>query len=360
MPCVDWAATPHRRAAVTVLHPRRGAGDAMSTGATDISTEAAEQPTAVIATGGTIAMLPDPESGVRRPSLTGADLAARIRGLDTPLAHLEAYAIGSEDATFEHWLMLAREIQRIAADHAGVVIMHGTDTMEEAAHFINECVPSIPVAFCGAMRPPGTPGYDGGRNLLDAITVARNPLAPRLGTVVVMNHEVLPAWDVVKRDSVALSSFATRHGTRIGTVHDRQLRLLSHPLEFNWLGTIPDTAPNPDAVAYVRLTGSPGRRRFIGAISGAAGIVVDALGAGSVPAAVRADLLAASASVPVVLTTRTGSGPVQAEESYPHAWDDLLAAGIALEKRLDGPRARIRLSLSLELQRAYTAFEPSL
>ncbi len=319
---------------------------------------AAEAPTAVIATGGTIAMLADPKSGVRSPTLTGAELAAGIHGLDAPLVHLQPYAIGSEDATFEHWLMLVREIERIAVAHAGVVVMHGTDTMEEAAYFINECVPRIPVAFCGAMRPPGTPGYDGGRNLLDAITVARDPLGPRLGTVVVMNHEVLPAWDVVKRDSVALSSFATRHGTRIGTVHDRQLRLLSQPLDFNWLGTVPDGAPDPDAVAYVRLTGSPGRRRFVQAISGAAGIVIDALGAGSVPVAVRADLLAACASVRVVLTTRTGSGPVQAEESYPHAWDDLLAAGVTLEKRLDGPRARIRLSLSLELGRPYTPFEP--
>ena len=253
----------------------------MSTGATDTSTRAAEQPTAVIATGGTISMLQDPESGVRRPTLTGAELAAGIGGLDAPLAHVQAYAIGSEDATFCALAVARPEIQRIAPDHAGVVVMHGTDTMEEAAHFINECLPGIPVTLCGAMRPPGTQGYDGGRNLLDAVTVGPGTrLASRLGTVVVMNHEVLPAWDVVKRDSVALSSFATRHGTRIGTVHDGQLRLLSQPLEFNWLGTIPSAAPDPDAVAYVRLTGSPGRRRFVQAISGAAGIVVDALGAG--------------------------------------------------------------------------------
>jgi L-asparaginase len=322
------------------------------------SLQSSELPTAVIATGGTISMLADPESGRRHPRLTGADLAASVRGLDAPLVHVQPYAIGSEDATFEHWLTLVREIARLSADHAGVVVMHGTDTMEEAAHFINECLPATPVALCGAMRPPGTPGYDGGRNLLDAITVARDAHGPELGTVVVMNHEVLPAWDVVKRDSVALSSFATRHGTRIGTVHDRQLRLLSRPLEFNWLGVIPDRGPDPDAVAYVRLSGSPGRRRFNDAIGGAAGIVIDALGAGSVPAAVRDDLLAAARSVPVVLTTRTGSGPVQAEESYPHAWDDLMAAGIALEKRLDGPRARIRLSLSLELGLPYAPFEP--
>jgi L-asparaginase len=322
------------------------------------SLDVTELPTVVIATGGTISMLADPESGRRAPRLTGAELAARVRGLDAPLVHVQPYAIGSEDATFEHWLTLVREIERLTTAHAGVVVMHGTDTMEEGAQFINECLPSTPVALCGAMRPPGTPGYDGGRNLLDAITVARDPLASELGTVVVMNHEVLPAWDVVKRDSVALSSFATRHGTRIATVHDRQLRLLSRPLEFNWLGAIPASAPDPDEVAYVRLSGSPGARLFRQAISGASGIVIDALGAGSVPAAVRADLLAAARSVPLVLTTRTGSGPVQAEDSYPHAWDDLVAAGVALEKRLDGPRARIRLSLSLELGRPYTPFEP--
>ena len=122
-------------------------------------------------------MLQDPESGIRRPTLTGAELAAGIGGLDAPLAHVQAYAIGSEDATFEHWLALVREIQRIAPDHAGVVVMHGTDTMEEAAHFINECLPGSRSTLCGAMRPPGTQGYDGGRNLLDAVTVARDSLA---------------------------------------------------------------------------------------------------------------------------------------------------------------------------------------
>ena len=330
----------------------------MSTAHSDTPAPSGPRPTAVIATGGTISMVPDPDSGIRRPLLTGAELAAGIRGLDAPLVHVQPYSIGSEDATFEHWLALAREIQRLSPDHQGVVVMHGTDTMEEAAYFINECLPATAVALCGAMRPPGTPGYDGGRNLLDAITVARDRQSPRLGTVVVMNHELLPAWDVVKQDSVALSSFTTRHGTRIGTVHDHQLRLLSLPLEFNWLNAIPATAPEPDTVAYVRLTGAPGRRRFLQAISGAEGIVVDALGAGSIPVTVRADLLAAASSVPVVLTTRTGSGPVQAEEAYPHAWDDLLSAGVALEKRLDGPRARIRLSLSLVLGRAYAPFEP--
>ncbi len=303
-------------------------------------------------------MAPDPETGRRRPLLSGAELAAQISGLDVPLVHSQPYAIASEDATFDHWLALVAEVQRLADAHAGVVVMHGTDTMEEAAHFVNECLPGICVCFCGAMQPPGSIGYDGGRNLLDAIRVARAPLAHTLGTVVVMNHEVLPAWDVVKRDSVALDSFSTRHGTRIGTVHDRRLRMLSRPLDFNWLGSSPPHAPSADAVAYVRLTGSPGRRRFQATISAAAGIVVDALGAGSVPAAVRDDVLAASASVPVVLTTRAGSGPVQAEDTYPHAWDDMLAAGVVLEKRLDGPRARIRLALSLSLDRAYTAFEP--
>lgn len=318
------------------------------------------RPTAVIATGGTIAMVTDPASGRRLPLLGGVELAASVDGLEAPLEHLQPYTIASEDVTFEHWLTLVREIARLAGDHHGIVVMHGTDTMEEAAHFINECVPGASVALCGAMQPPGTLGYDGGRNLRDAVTVARDPVASTLGTVVVMNHEVLPAWDVVKGDSVALSAFATRHGTRIATVHDGHLRLLSRPLCFNWLGAIPAHAPDPDAVAYVRLTASPSRERFLGSVADADGVVVDALGAGSVPAAIRDDLLAIGRKVPTVLTTRTGSGPVQAEDSYPHAWDDMLAAGIILEKRLDGPRARLRLALSLALGRPYEPFEPRL
>lgn len=303
-------------------------------------------------------MVADPESGVRRPTLTGAQLAGAVQALDAPLTHSQPYAIASEDATYEQWLTLVREVERVAVDRNGIVVMHGTDTMEEAAYFVSECLPDTAVAFCGAMRPPGELGYDGGRNLLDAVTVARSQAARELGTVVVMNHEVLPAWDVVKLDSVSLSAFGTRHGTRIATVHESVLRLLSLPLKFNWHGAVPAAAPDPDAVAYVRLTGSPGRRRISAAIGGAAGVVVDALGAGSVPAAVRADLIAAAGSVPVVLTTRTSSGPVGAQETYPHALDDLIGAGITLEKRLDGPRARIRLSLALALGRQYEPLEP--
>ncbi len=317
-------------------------------------------PTAVIATGGTIAMSREAGTGIRRPTLTAAELTAAVEGIDGPLSHFEPYTIASENATYEHWLTLVRAVASVADSHAGVVVMHGTDTMEEAAYFVSECLAGANVAFCGAMRPPGELGDDGGRNLRDAVTVARGGSSAELGTVVVMNHEVLPAWDVVKMDSVALNSFGTRHGTRIGTVHDGRLRLLSRPLDFNWLAAAPAEAPDPDAVAYLRLTGSPGERRFAAAIDGAAGVVVDTLGAGTVPGAVRGALIAAAATIPVVLTTRTSSGPILAEEAYPHAWDDLIAAGIVLEKRLDGPRARIRLSLSLALGRAYEPLEPLL
>jgi L-asparaginase len=312
----------------------------------------------VIATGGSIAMVADAESGRRSPTLSGAELAAMIPELGVPLEHFQPYAIGSEDATFEHWFTLAQTIGELAEQHHGIVVTHGTDTMEEAAYFVNECLPDVPVAFCGAMRPPGSLGYDGRRNLLDAITVARSPLAPVLGTVVVMNRELLPAWDVAKLDSVDVGAFGTRHGTRVATVHDGELRLLSLPLRFNWLGTVPEQAPDPEAVAYVRLSGSPSPRQFAQAVAGATGVVVDSLGAGFVPEAVRAQVLSLAGSVPVVLTTRTLSGPVQAEQNYPHAWDDLLEAGVVLERRLDGPRARIRLSLSFALGRGYERLEP--
>jgi L-asparaginase len=299
-------------------------------------------------------MLIDPDTGRRRPALLGEQLAAAVPGLSVELLHRQPYKIASHEATFEHWCRLAEAVAEARKEADGVVVIHGTDTMEEAAFFLAETLANPTVAMLGAMRPSGHLGEDGLRNVRDAIDVATSPV--RTGVTVVMNRELLPAWDVVKADTVAFNAFGTRHGTRIGTVHDRDVRLTSVPVRCNWLGEIPPNPPSPDDVAMVSLTASPSAKRVATAMTGARAIVVEALATGSIPSSVRREVLAAAADVPVVVTTRCSSGPVRDEEDYPHAWDDLDAAGIEIDDLLDAPKARIRLALSLSLGRAYLPF----
>lgn len=308
----------------------------------------------MVATGGTISMLIDPDTGRRRPALTGRDLFQSVSGLpEAVIDFYQPYKIASHEVTFSHWARLARCVREVLPDSDGTVVIHGTDTLEEAAFFLAESLSNPDVVCLGAMRPSGHLGEDGPRNLRDAAIAA---LAGKTGVCVCMNRAVLPAWSVVKADTVAFDAFRVRAGGPLGRVHDGYLHFESAPMTANWLGDLPEGDLSADGVAVLPLAADPSRRQIVQLLRGSAGVVVDSIATGSIPSSIRGEILAAAADIPVVVTSRCFAGPVHDEEDYPHAWDDLLAAGIVLENILDTYKARVRLTLALALRRRYVPF----
>ncbi|QOR73018.1 L-asparaginase 2 [Cruoricaptor ignavus] len=118
--------------------------------------------------------------------------------------------IGSQDMNDEVWLSLAKRCNELlnTEGYDGVVITHGTDTMEETAYFLNLTVHSKkPVVMVGAMRPSTAMSADGPRNLYNAVSVAGNGASQGRGVLVVMNDLVLDAKDVIKTSTVAVETF---------------------------------------------------------------------------------------------------------------------------------------------------------
>ncbi|MDQ3554127.1 MAG: asparaginase domain-containing protein, partial [Chloroflexota bacterium] len=173
---------------------------------------------AVVFTGGTIAMLPDPSTGAALPSLDGTAILARVPGLDR-LADLEPIDWGlipASHLSLTRILELARVLQDALSrdDIDGAVLVQGTDSIEETAFAFDILLSGDkPLVVVGAMRNAADPAWDGPANLRDAVGVAASDRWRGAGTLVVMGGHVLPADDATKLHSHALDAFwAPNHG----------------------------------------------------------------------------------------------------------------------------------------------------
>ncbi len=291
----------------------------------------------LVGTGGTI-------SGGAAGPLNAADLRAALPGLDeVATVTTEDYVrIGSSRMTPEVQLGLAQRIAEVFAERpslAGVVVTHGTDSLEETAFLLDLLLPAgRPVVFAAAQRPPRFEDTDGPRNLLDAIRVASSPRARDLGVLVCLNSQIHAAREVEKTHSIALHAFASPDTGPIGLVDDGEVWLFSSPLRRVHL---PAAAVEP-RVELVRLTAGGGGASIRGAISeGARGLVVETFGRGNAPPpAMEAVEAALAAGAVVVFTTRTGAGRV----ALP---DPVLQAGVISGEDLDGLKARMLLVAAL-------------
>jgi L-asparaginase len=312
---------------------------------------AERQPRVVIlTTGGTIAGTADPRSavGYNAATLGAAQLVAAVPGLDS-LATLSSEAIaqiGSQNVTDEIWIKLARRISELfdsgAAD--GVVITHGTDTLEETAFFLDLVLPGDrPVVLVGAMRPSTALGADGPANLYQAVKVAATPAARGRGVLVVLNGTIHDARGVQKTDTSALDTFRTPLAGPVGYVDAAQVRFVSAVAARGARFALPasDSLPRVDIVyAHAQMDG--------GAIDdavkrGARGIVIAGVGAGnSSDPAMAAIARAVAANIIVVRASRVGNGFVDRNVEVD---DDKLGLVAALD--LNPQKARILLRLAL-------------
>lgn len=244
----------------------------------------------LIATGGTIAgTAPDPADTRNYTAgvLTAEQLIASVPPL-TDLAEIsveQLYNLDSKDMTPDHWLGLARATQAALArdDVDGVVITHGTDTMEESAFFLDLVLPpGKPVVFTGAMRPATALSADGPMNLYGAVLLAASSEAHGLGVVAVLHNCIHAARDLRKAHSHALEAFSSGEAGILGRLPPLRLirRLEPHP-PFD-LGTC---AVLPRVDMLLVGAGSSPDLATAAVAAGAQGLVLALPGNGSLPAA---------------------------------------------------------------------------
>lgn len=298
----------------------------------------------------------DPEAGGLRPVLDGAGILARAPGVHD-IAELEAIDWGLVPAShlgFGKILELTRaiEVQQRRAAIDGVVVVQGTDTLEETAFAFDLLLRSDkPLVVTGAMRTPSSPEYDGARNLADAVACATSDELRGVGAVVVMGGLVIGADQAVKADSTAIDAFRARDGQPLGTVVEGRVvinggRSVAHRAPRARIATVPLAAVE-DVYLVTAVTGLDGAIvRGLAALQ-PRGLVVAATGSGNT----HPDLLAAAGELMatgtvVCLTTRCAGGTVDPIYAFLGGGATWQQAG-ALMSRFDGPKTRVALALAL-------------
>ena len=291
----------------------------------------------LLGTGGTI-------SGGAGGPLNAADLRAALPELDSvaSVTTEDFVRIGSSRMHPELQFQLAERIAAVFAERpglAGIVVTHGTDSLEETAFLLDLVLAAgRPVVFAAAQRPPRYLDSDGPRNLLDAIRVAGSGRARGLGVLVVLNGQIHAAREVKKTHSIALHAFASPDTGPVGMVDEGTVLLYSTPRRRIQL---PATRVEPE-VELVRLTAGGGAAAVRGAaVAGARGIVVEVFGRGNAPPPVAEAVDAAiQLGVTVVYATRTGGGRIVLSDAQRER-------GILSGEDLDGLKARILLAVTL-------------
>lgn len=304
----------------------------------------------VLATGGTIASRFDPEAGALRAALTGDEIVQAVPELaDLARVSVEQIAnVNSWDMTPTIWRQLERRANALLAepDVAGVVVTHGTDTLEETAYFLDLTVTSDkPVILVGAQRSAMESDSDGPRNMLNAVRVAVSPEAVGMGTLVVMNGQINAAREVTKTSTLHVETFQTLAFGLLGVADVEKVRFYRSPTRRQ---TIPLRADDrlPTVEIVTEYAGSDGRViRALLEQGTMEGLVVAGVGLGHVSSgSVEAIREVRARGIPVVTSTRVLTGRVVPLYSNNI---ELLDAGVVLADNLSPQKARVLLMLAM-------------
>lgn len=362
------------------MHAKRIAATILGTAALALSMApgamaqaASDKPNvAIIATGGTIA-----SRGANSLALTdygpgaGQEMVG-IKALVAAVPEIEQFAnisgeqpfnVGSSKLSIDNWLTLAKRVNALLStnDVDGVVITHGTDTIEETAYFLNLVVKSEkPVVLVGSMRPSTGISADGPLNLVNAVALAASPEAKGKGVLVSMNDVISGAYGVMKTNTTNVATFKSPNGGELGHMQNSQPLFIAAPVKRHTTNSEFDVSkldslPRVD-INYTTL-GSDGVMIDAAVAAGAKGIVNAGVGHANMPAAAMESLVAAhKKGVAVVTGSRVMTGIVTPTKEFSDA-------GFVSSMMHSPQKARVLLMLALtktndqkELQRIFNEY----
>ncbi len=292
----------------------------------------------------------DPVTGGAIPSLSGDQILTRMQDIHD-LADVEFREYGKYPGPHVTPSMML-EIARIAGEECareeveGVIITHGTDTLEETAYFLDLVLDTDKaVLLVGSMNHSEDPEWDGPANIRDAMLVLLSGQFRGLGVLTCLNGEINAASEVTKTHTLQRDTFMSFDFGPIGRIFEGRPVFLRKPFIHDHVGMVAPVEPVHILKCYAGMDIVP----FLSCITGdIRGLVVEAMGTGNVPPrAFDGILQVIEAGIPVVLVSRCPRGVTDDVYGYYGAGRNLHSAGVIFAPYLNGQKARIKLMLAL-------------
>lgn len=305
---------------------------------------------AVIFTGGTISMKVDERLAAAIPALSSEEIMSMVTHIDK-VADIDIINFGSYPGphmtpklVWELSQLVKKTLRRDDID--GVVVTHGTDTLEETAYFMDLYIESTkPIVMAAAMRNGSELGYDGPSNLSAAICTAISPESQSKGVLIVLNNEVNSAREATKSHTLSLDTFKSLEFGPLGIVDNDEVIFYRNITRQEHI----DTECFVEEVELIKTySGITSRFMEFAINQGTKGFVIEAMGRGNVPPSMVPGIEKAIANnIPVVMVSRCPMGRVLDSYGYPGAGKVLHEMGVILGGNLNGQKARIKLMLAL-------------
>ncbi|WP_312193314.1 asparaginase [Exiguobacterium sp.] len=313
----------------------------------------------LIHTGGTIAMAQDHSGHVLPNDINPLD-ASLPRATDIANITTRHFSnLPSPHMTPDIMLRLAHFIDsELAKEHYdGVVITHGTDTLEETAYFLHLTIGApAPIVLTGAMRSSNEVGSDGEFNLITALRVAVSEAAREKGVLVVFNGEIHSAFNVTKTHTSSVDTFKSVHFGNLGMVTKDHVYLFNTPL----LKQIHMVTSLSKRVAVLKVYAGMEPDLLLAVKQlGYDGLVLEVLGQGNVPPSIVDAIAELIAVMPIVIVSRCFNGIVQDVYGYTGGGQQLKEIGVIFSNGLNSQKARLKLMIELEINATQSELEES-
>jgi L-asparaginase len=304
----------------------------------------------IIFTGGTISMKKDGNTNAAVPVMSGEDILKLIPCIES-LADINFLDFGmmpgphmTPNKMWELSKLINKKIKLEGYD--GVVVTHGTDSLEETAYLVDLTYnASMPVIFVGSMKNSDQSGWDGPSNLIGAVHTAISDEARNRGVLVVMNDEIHSASQVTKTNTHTLDTFKSKEFGPVGFVDNDKVYFYFNFIKRQYIST---ECLNSSVDLIKCGCGMNDRLLRLCVDSGAHGIIIEGMGRGNIPPEMVPGVeYALSKNIPVILVSRCLMGKVFDDYGYEGAGKELTEKGVILGDNLPGQKARIKLMLAL-------------